>query len=304
MTELRRIIEPGCAYLAAQRANKDQILEIEKALNDMESAAGKTEATVEADLRFHLAILDATHNSFMRPFGSLIQAGLTASFRLTNADKEAYRRSLVKHRTVYTAIQSGSAQQAEEAMHAVLRGSHRDIERSLDGKKRKTLGVAIGKPAKYVSEADALAHVAGYCVINDVSERAFQLEGTGQWTKGKSADTFPVGFERLSGEHDFVVRSADCRSRLHEDNGFLRDRHSCFSCVIGVVEADADELPDLSDACADPVLICHKWQIFQVQVPKKFDRRREESVLRYIGDDSTQIAYLVVLVKNSGAFIP
>ena len=61
MTELRRIIEPGCAYLAAQRANKDQILEIEKALNDMESAAGKTEATVEADLRFHLAILDATH---------------------------------------------------------------------------------------------------------------------------------------------------------------------------------------------------------------------------------------------------
>ena len=56
------------------------------------------------------------------------------------------------------------------------------------------LGVVIGKPAKYVSEADALAHVAGYCVINDVSERAFQLEGTGQWTKGKSADTFgPIG---------------------------------------------------------------------------------------------------------------
>jgi DNA-binding FadR family transcriptional regulator len=138
LTELRRIIEPVCAYLAAQRANKDQIIEIEKALNDMESAAGKTEATVDADLRFHLAILDATHNSFMRPFGALIQAGLRASFRLTNADKEAYRRSLVKHRTVYTAIQSGSAQQAEEAMHAVLRGSHRDIERSLDGKKDKT----------------------------------------------------------------------------------------------------------------------------------------------------------------------
>jgi 2-keto-4-pentenoate hydratase/2-oxohepta-3-ene-1,7-dioic acid hydratase in catechol pathway len=56
------------------------------------------------------------------------------------------------------------------------------------------LGVVIGKPAKYVSEADALAHVAGYCVINDVSERTFQLEGTGQWTKGKSADTFgPIG---------------------------------------------------------------------------------------------------------------
>ncbi len=56
------------------------------------------------------------------------------------------------------------------------------------------LGVVIGKPAKYVEEKDALFHVAGYCVINDLSERAFQLEGTGQWVKGKSADTFgPIG---------------------------------------------------------------------------------------------------------------
>jgi 2-keto-4-pentenoate hydratase/2-oxohepta-3-ene-1,7-dioic acid hydratase in catechol pathway len=56
------------------------------------------------------------------------------------------------------------------------------------------LGAVIGAPAKYVSEADALAHVAGYCTINDLSERAYQLEGTGQWVKGKSADTFgPIG---------------------------------------------------------------------------------------------------------------
>jgi len=56
------------------------------------------------------------------------------------------------------------------------------------------LGVVIGRAAKYVAEADAFSHVAGYCVINDLSERAFQLEGTGQWSKGKSADTFgPIG---------------------------------------------------------------------------------------------------------------
>jgi 2-keto-4-pentenoate hydratase/2-oxohepta-3-ene-1,7-dioic acid hydratase in catechol pathway len=56
------------------------------------------------------------------------------------------------------------------------------------------LGVVIGKPGKYVKEEDALSHVAGYCVINDISERAFQMEGTGQWVKGKSADTFgPIG---------------------------------------------------------------------------------------------------------------
>jgi 2-keto-4-pentenoate hydratase/2-oxohepta-3-ene-1,7-dioic acid hydratase in catechol pathway len=56
------------------------------------------------------------------------------------------------------------------------------------------LGVIIGKPAKYVEQKDALNHVAGYCVINDVSERAFQAEREGQWTKGKSCDTFgPTG---------------------------------------------------------------------------------------------------------------
>ena len=56
------------------------------------------------------------------------------------------------------------------------------------------LGIVIGTRASYVEEADALAHVAGYVLVNDVSERAYQLENTGQWVKGKSADTFaPIG---------------------------------------------------------------------------------------------------------------
>ena len=56
------------------------------------------------------------------------------------------------------------------------------------------LGVVIGKVSKYVSQADALDHVAGYCIVNDVSERHFQTNLTGQWTKGKSCDTFgPMG---------------------------------------------------------------------------------------------------------------
>src|ERR1700761_8558800 len=56
------------------------------------------------------------------------------------------------------------------------------------------IAAIIGTRAKYVSEADALNHIAGYCVCNDVSERNFQIERLGQWTKGKSHDTFgPVG---------------------------------------------------------------------------------------------------------------
>ena len=56
------------------------------------------------------------------------------------------------------------------------------------------LGVVIGKHTKYVTKEDALDHVAGYCVVNDLSERDFQLHRSGQWVKGKSCDTFgPIG---------------------------------------------------------------------------------------------------------------
>lgn len=56
------------------------------------------------------------------------------------------------------------------------------------------LGIVIGKHASYVSEADAEKYIAGYCVVNDVSERAFQLERGGQWDKGKGCDSFgPIG---------------------------------------------------------------------------------------------------------------
>ena len=56
------------------------------------------------------------------------------------------------------------------------------------------LGVVIGSTAKNVGLDDALNHIAGYCVVNDVSERGWQLQGTGQWVKGKSADSFgPIG---------------------------------------------------------------------------------------------------------------
>ncbi|MEM6594140.1 MAG: fumarylacetoacetate hydrolase family protein [Pseudomonadota bacterium] len=56
------------------------------------------------------------------------------------------------------------------------------------------LGVVIGKRCKYVTEDEVMDHVAGFCIVNDVSERTFQIELSGQWTKGKSCDTFgPVG---------------------------------------------------------------------------------------------------------------
>ena len=65
---------------------------------------------------------------------------------------------------------------------------------SVKGDWEVELGVVIGRTARYVSQADALGHVAGYCVVNDVSEREYQLERGGTWDKGKGCDTFgPVG---------------------------------------------------------------------------------------------------------------
>ncbi|MFZ7090216.1 fumarylacetoacetate hydrolase family protein [Primorskyibacter sp. 2E233] len=80
---------------------------------------------------------------------------------------------------------------------SALSGPFDDViipRKSTKGDWEVELGVVIGKTASYVSEEDALDHVAGYCTINDVSEREFQIEKLGQWIKGKSAPTFgPTG---------------------------------------------------------------------------------------------------------------
>ena len=99
------------------------------------------------------------------------------------------------------AAESGMAVPAEpvlfmKATSAVV-GANDAVVMPQDSKKTDwevELGVVIGTTARYVSEADALSHVAGYCVVNDISEREYQLERGGQWDKGKGCDTFgPVG---------------------------------------------------------------------------------------------------------------
>ncbi len=94
------------------------------------------------------------------------------------------------------------------------------------------LGVVIGKHAKYVSEAKALDHVAGYCVVNDVSERAFQTERAGQWTKGKSCDNFgPTGPWLVT--RDEVADPQNLRMWLTV-NGVSRQNGSTATMIFGV----------------------------------------------------------------------
>ena len=99
------------------------------------------------------------------------------------------------------AAETGAAIPAEPILFAkatsAIIGPNDDVIIPKNSKKpdwEVELGVVIGKEARYVDEKDALDHVAGYCVVNDLSERYFQTERGGQWTKGKSADTFgPIG---------------------------------------------------------------------------------------------------------------
>jgi 2-keto-4-pentenoate hydratase/2-oxohepta-3-ene-1,7-dioic acid hydratase in catechol pathway len=83
-----------------------------------------------------------------------------------------------------------------KATSAVI-GANDDViipKKSLKSDWEVELGIVIGKEAKYISENQSQDHIAGYCVVNDLSERAFQLERSGQWVKGKSCDTFgPIG---------------------------------------------------------------------------------------------------------------
>lgn len=96
------------------------------------------------------------------------------------------------------------------------------------------LGVVIGSKARYVSEADALKHVAGYCVVNDVSEREYQLERGGQWDKGKGCDTFgPVGPWLVTG--DEVGDPQDLQMGL-DVNGQVRQNGSTKTMVFTVAQ--------------------------------------------------------------------
>ena len=96
------------------------------------------------------------------------------------------------------------------------------------------LGVVIGSKARYVSEADALKHVAGYCVVNDVSEREYQLERGGTWDKGKGCDTFgPVGPWMVTADE---VADPQALAMWLEVNGKRMQNGSTGTMIFGVAE--------------------------------------------------------------------
>jgi DNA-binding FadR family transcriptional regulator len=127
LLEVRKVVEPAAARMAALHATPEDLAEIRDAYLGMERATDDLPFSVESDLRFHLSVLEATHNVFMRPFGALIQAALRASFRLTNSNRALYSKSLTRHRAVLDAIESGNGDESEAAMLAILEQTSKDV---------------------------------------------------------------------------------------------------------------------------------------------------------------------------------
>lgn len=137
LLELRRLIEPAAARLASRRATAAELTAIKRALGAMEETHNDSEEATEVDLLFHLAVLEASHNQYLRSLGAIVKAALRASFQLTNADAAAYERSLQRHRAVVVAIEKKDPASAEKAMYHVLDQTETDIRASLSKKSMK-----------------------------------------------------------------------------------------------------------------------------------------------------------------------
>jgi DNA-binding FadR family transcriptional regulator len=145
LMEVRRVVEPAAARMAAIRATSKDLAAIRDAHLGMERATGDLPSSVESDLRFHLAVLEATHNAFMRPFGALIQAALRASFRLTSSNSDLYRKTLPLHGVVVDAIEARNGDQAENAMLVILGQTSKDIATQTKALLKNKTGVTSRK---------------------------------------------------------------------------------------------------------------------------------------------------------------
>jgi DNA-binding FadR family transcriptional regulator len=129
LIELRSIMEPAAARLAAQRASPAQILEIERAFQGMAgSLPHRIEACHRHDLAFHAAIFAASGNLMLHRFYTAISTVLMTLFRASTEARESYENSLAEHGAVAAAIGRRRPEEAEEAMRKLLAGTVRDLE--------------------------------------------------------------------------------------------------------------------------------------------------------------------------------
>jgi DNA-binding FadR family transcriptional regulator len=132
--EIRHMIEPEAAWLAAERATDEEIVAIETAFTAMETAKPGTDDAIAADLAFHRQILAAAHNALLLQMGSLIGVGLLVSYRISN---DPFTVFLSRHHDVAIAIKKHKPAQARKAMDALLTGTKEFLESRIKAPRRR-----------------------------------------------------------------------------------------------------------------------------------------------------------------------
>jgi DNA-binding FadR family transcriptional regulator len=136
LTEVRAVIEPHAAALAAERADATALAELESAFDAMSSALNTpigghsrqdVDAFVEADMRFHFAIVRASGNDLLEQMTRTVYSALPMSFQTTSRRPGSARRSLPKHRAILRAIRAGDPSQAYSAMRTLVAETAREI---------------------------------------------------------------------------------------------------------------------------------------------------------------------------------
>ena len=135
--QLRRVIEPAAAALAAERADDPGVRRMEQAFRGMEAAGDDGEKFEEPDRRFHQAILRLTGNEMIGSLGMLIETALLMSFRLSNDNPRGQGHSLPMHRDVLAAIRNRQPQRARKAMERLLEQSERDVRQAVAARRRR-----------------------------------------------------------------------------------------------------------------------------------------------------------------------
>lgn len=129
LSEMRRVLEPEAAALAASRATPAQVKKIADCFAGMEACPEDTPEHIDHDLRFHLGILEATGNPFIASTGHVIESALLFSFRLSSQIEGARRHSLPGHRAVLECIHSADPAGARRAMAVLIDEAWGDIEK-------------------------------------------------------------------------------------------------------------------------------------------------------------------------------
>jgi DNA-binding FadR family transcriptional regulator len=133
--ELRRGIEPMAAALAAERATREQVRELEDVLAEMEEAADEPERFAGPDLVFHQSLLRMTGNELISSLAAVIETALLMSFRLSNDNPSGQRHSMPLHREVVAKIAAKDAEGARGAMLMLLDQAQDDVRQSLNARR-------------------------------------------------------------------------------------------------------------------------------------------------------------------------